>query len=72
MLVLRHETERQEGIDAGSLKLVGADVAAIIGETEKLLSDPIAYQRMARGAQVFGDGHAAERIVRILERELER
>jgi UDP-N-acetylglucosamine 2-epimerase (non-hydrolysing) len=67
-LVLREVTERPEGITAGTLKLVGTDPAHIMAECRVLLDDPVAHQSMARAANPFGDGHAAERIVaRLLE-----
>lgn len=70
VLVLRNETERQEGIQNGSLKLVGVQTSAIVGETQRLLDDPKAHRAMCRPSDVFGDGKASERIVRILFREL--
>ncbi len=66
-LVLRHETERPEAIEAGTALLVGTDPARILGEAERLLHDPVAYAAMARIANPFGDGHAAVRIVDVLE-----
>jgi UDP-N-acetylglucosamine 2-epimerase (non-hydrolysing) len=63
VLVMRRETERPEGLEAGTLKLVGADYTAIVAETRRLLTDQIAYRRMAHAANPYGDGHAAERIV---------
>jgi len=68
VLVLRDQTERQEGIQAGALKLVGTDPDKIIRYTERLLRNPAAYQKMSRACNVFGDGHSARRIVTILER----
>jgi UDP-N-acetylglucosamine 2-epimerase (non-hydrolysing) len=65
-LVLRDVTERPEGVQAGTLKLVGTDIKQITTETELLLNDPAAYAAMARAANPFGDGHAAERIVQAL------
>lgn len=65
-LVLRDVTERPEGVEAGVLKLVGADAGRIVSETRRLLEDPQAYQQMAAAANPFGDGHAAERIVAAL------
>jgi len=67
VLVLRKETERQEGVKAGALKLVGTDENVIVRESAKLLNDPVAHARMTRASDVFGDGQAAERIVRVLE-----
>ena len=68
VLVLRKETERQEGVRAGALKLVGTDKGRIVRETLRLLDDPRAYKQMAKGSAVFGDGNAAKRIVKVLER----
>jgi UDP-N-acetylglucosamine 2-epimerase (non-hydrolysing) len=65
-LVLRAKTERPEGVEAGTLKLVGTDIERIITETRRLLDDAQAHQSMAHAANPFGDGHAAERIVNAL------
>ena len=70
VLVLRKETERPEGIQAGALKLVGTDAERIAIDGQRLLDDPAAYRQMSRGSDVFGDGKAAGRIVRILEQAL--
>jgi UDP-N-acetylglucosamine 2-epimerase (non-hydrolysing) len=70
VLVLRETTERQEGVKAGALKLVGTDKNRIVRETRRLLSSKRAYQQMCRASNVFGDGLAAERIVKILEDSL--
>jgi len=66
VLVMRTETERPEGIQAGTAKLIGPEAGSIIRETELLLQDKNAYQNMARAVNPYGDGHAAERIVKIL------
>jgi len=67
-LVLREVTERPEGIDAGTLKLVGTQPDRIVTECSRLLDDPIAHRTMAKAVNPFGDGHAASRIVsRLLE-----
>jgi len=63
---MRDVTERQEAVDAGVVKLVGTDVERIVSEAGRLLDDAAAYASMARGVNPFGDGHAAERIARIL------
>jgi len=63
VLVMRAVTERPEGVEAGTLKLVGTDTKRIVAEAARLLDDPQAYAEMARAANPFGDGHAAERIV---------
>jgi UDP-N-acetylglucosamine 2-epimerase (non-hydrolysing) len=70
VLVLREETERQEGIRAGALKLVGTDAARIAREAHRLLVDARAYARMCRASNIFGDGQAAKRIVKVLESSL--
>lgn len=63
-LVLREKTERPEGVIAGVLKLVGTDPVKIVTETQCLLDDPKAYDTMAHAENPFGDGRAAERIVK--------
>lgn len=69
-LVLREVTERPEAVDAGVVKLVGTDPDVIVEEASRLLIDDAAYAEMARPCNPFGDGHAAERICDVLEREL--
>jgi UDP-N-acetylglucosamine 2-epimerase (non-hydrolysing) len=66
VLVLRAVTERPEGVQAGTVRLVGTDIERIIAETRRLLDDPQAHAQMAQAANPYGDGHAAERIVRAL------
>jgi UDP-N-acetylglucosamine 2-epimerase (non-hydrolysing) len=66
VLVLREVTERPEGVKAGTLKLVGTATNRIVQETTRLLEDESAYRAMAKAANPFGDGHAAENIVRAL------
>jgi UDP-N-acetylglucosamine 2-epimerase (non-hydrolysing) len=68
VLVLRAVTERPEGIEAGTLKLVGTETSQIIREAKRLLDDPSAYAVMAKAANPYGDGHAAERIIEALLR----
>ncbi len=63
VLVMRETTERPEGVEAGVLKLTGADTARIVEEATRLLDDPSAYAKMARAVNPYGDGRAAERIV---------
>ena len=63
VLVLRDTTERPEGIDAGTLKLVGTDEEVIYEEAKKLLEDKEAYEKMSHASNPYGDGHASERIV---------
>jgi len=68
VLVLREETERPEAGEAGVVKLVGTSRMNLINEAEKLLTDKIVYREMAKGVSPYGDGHAAKRIITILEK----
>ncbi len=70
ILVLRTTTERPEGVEAGTAKLVGTDPDAILAEATRLLTDSSAYQRMAQAVNPYGDGHASERIRQILREQL--
>ena len=63
VLVLRDKTERPEAVDAGTVRLVGADRARIVAEASRLLDDFAEYAAMARAINPYGDGHAAPRIV---------
>ena len=63
-LVLRNTTERPEGVEAGTLKLVGTDPEVIIREARRLLDDPAAHAAMSGAKNPYGDGRAAERIVK--------
>lgn len=63
VLVLRDTTERPEGIEAGTLKLVGTDENVIYEETKNLLTDKNTYNQMSKASNPYGDGHASERIV---------
>jgi len=66
VLVMREETERPEGIEAGTARLVGTNEEKIVEEAETLLHDRKAYDAMAKAINPYGDGHAAERIVKVL------
>ncbi len=66
VLVLRDVTERPEGVQAGTLKLVGTDEKKIVTEANYLLNDPIAHAAMAQAVNPFGNGDAAEKIVDVL------
>jgi UDP-N-acetylglucosamine 2-epimerase (non-hydrolysing) len=68
VLVMRETTERPEGIEAGTARLVGTQSDRIVAETERLLDDSAAYAAMARAHNPFGDGQATRRIVDILAR----
>jgi UDP-N-acetylglucosamine 2-epimerase (non-hydrolysing) len=62
VLVMREETERPEGIEAGTLRLVGSDRRTIVAAARRLLEDEAAYARMSRANNPYGDGRAAQRI----------
>ena len=66
VLVMRETTERPEGVEAGTARLVGASSSKIIEETFRLLDDDEHYSTMSRAHNPFGDGQASERIVRVL------
>jgi UDP-N-acetylglucosamine 2-epimerase (non-hydrolysing) len=66
VLVMRDTTERPEGVEAGTARLVGANYDKIVRETFRLLDDDETYAAMARSHNPFGDGHASERIVKVL------
>lgn len=67
VLVMRDTTERPEGINAGTLKLIGTDEETIYRNFKTLLEDEAAYHAMANASNPYGDGHASERIADILE-----
>ena len=67
VLVMRDITERPEGIEAGTLKLVGTSEDVIYREFSELLDDNDTYVNMSRAVNPYGDGHASERIADILE-----
>lgn len=66
VLVMRDTTERPEGVEAGTLKLVGTDEEIIYREFSRLLSDEEEYGLMSRASNPYGDGHASQRIADIL------
>ncbi|MEH2238796.1 non-hydrolyzing UDP-N-acetylglucosamine 2-epimerase [Nostoc sp.] len=70
VLVLRDTTERPEAVAAGTAKLVGTTSENIFANATELLSDPDAYEAMANAINPFGDGHAAERILQIVQNYL--
>jgi UDP-N-acetylglucosamine 2-epimerase (non-hydrolysing) len=67
VLVFREVTERPEGVQSGTVKLVGSDTERIVAETVRLLEDRSEYERMSKAINPYGDGRAAERIADILE-----
>jgi len=66
VLVMRETTERPEGIEAGTARLVGTDTNRIVSEVLRLLDNSEHYSAMARAHNPFGDGRASERIVKVL------
>jgi UDP-N-acetylglucosamine 2-epimerase len=66
VLITRDITERPEGVEAGVAKIVGTSRYRIVNECVTLLSDPETYEKMAKGINPYGDGHAAEKIVSVL------
>lgn len=69
VLVMRDTTERPEGIKAGTLKLVGTNEEVIYDNFTLLLDDKLAYERMSKASNPYGDGFASRRIADILESE---
>ncbi len=67
VLVMRDTTERPEGIEAGTLKLVGTDERVIYDNFKRLLEDRAAYEAMSAASNPYGDGFASRRIADILE-----
>lgn len=63
VLVLRNVTERSEAVKAGTVRLVGAHKEKIVKETARLLNNKMAYSKMSRATNPYGDGHASERIL---------
>ena len=63
VLVMRDTTERPEALEAGTVKLVGTDREAIVGNITRLLTDPAAYHAMSHAVNPYGDGKACARIV---------
>lgn len=70
VLVMRDTTERPEGVEAGTAKLVGTDKRVIVSEALRLLDDEEYYQRMSKAHNPFGDGRASERIANIIVESL--
>ena len=67
VLVMRDTTERPEALDAGTVKLVGTDYDKIVNEVSELLENPIAYEKMSKAVNPYGDGKACYRIVNHLK-----
>jgi len=67
VLVMRQVTERPEGVEAGTVRMVGTDPVRIVEGVNRLLTDSEEYQRMARAINPYGDGRAAGRIIQAIE-----
>ncbi len=70
VLVMRDTTERWEGIEAGTAKLVGTQKDKIVREAQKLLEDKTEYEKMAKAVNPYGDGKSSERIKNIIMKEM--
>ncbi|HPJ03603.1 MAG TPA: UDP-N-acetylglucosamine 2-epimerase (non-hydrolyzing) [Candidatus Limiplasma sp.] len=70
VLVMRDTTERPEGLDAGTLRLVGTDEQIIFYACRQLLDDPDEYQKMSTARNPYGDGTASMRIADVIEKML--
>ena len=64
VLVMRDTTERPEAVLAGTVKLVGTDYNAIVQNVSELLANPVAYEKMSKAVNPYGDGQACQRIVK--------
>jgi len=67
VLVMREVTERIEGVEAGTCKVIGTAREMIVGETLRLLTDDQEYTRMARAINPYGDGKSSDRILSIIK-----
>lgn len=67
VLVLRETTERPEAVTAGTAKLIGTHTDRILAEASQLLQETDAYNAMAKAINPFGDGHASERIMTVVQ-----
>ena len=63
VLVMRDTTERPEALAAGTVKLVGTNYDKIVSEVSELLDDAVAYEKMSKSVNPYGDGKACGRIV---------
>ena len=70
ILVMRETTERPEGVQAGTCRLVGTDVKKILQESQILLENRVEYDRRSQLKNPYGDGNAAQKICAILENAL--
>ena len=66
VLVMRETTERPEALESGTVHLVGTNYDKIVSEVSTLLNDAVAYEKMSKAVNPYGDGHASERIANYL------
>ena len=71
VLVMRENTERPEGVEFGTAKLVGTNYDKISTETKKLINNPVEYKKMSKAGSPYGDGNASENIIRYLDKNLQ-
>jgi len=69
VLVMRDTTERPEAVEAGTVKLIGTNTNNIVNEVNNLLNDKLAYERMSKSHNPYGDGKACEKIIKKLLEE---
>ncbi|MCR5535751.1 MAG: UDP-N-acetylglucosamine 2-epimerase (non-hydrolyzing) [Bacteroidaceae bacterium] len=65
VLVMRDTTERPEALESGTVHLVGTDYQKIVSEVSTLLDDPVAYEKMSKAVNPYGDGKACDRIINV-------
>ncbi|MFK2826437.1 UDP-N-acetylglucosamine 2-epimerase (non-hydrolyzing) [Bacillus sp. B190/17] len=70
VLVARHTTERPEGVEAGTLKLVGTSAQTIYEECRKLILNPVEYKKMGAIRNPFGEGNSSDKIIEIIKSSL--
>jgi len=71
VLVMRDTTERPEAVEAGTVRLVGTDVAKIVSTVSELIESPSLYKEMSRAHNPYGDGLASKRIIDSLLNNIE-
>jgi len=71
VLVMRDTTERPEAVEAGTVKLVGTDKETIVKEAQNLIDNKIAYEKMSKAHNPYGDGKACEKIIDFLKLKIE-
>ena len=66
VLVMRDTTERPEAVEAGTVRLVGADRQEIVQHTQTLIDDTAIYEKMSQAHNPYGDGNACQRVIAFL------